>query len=118
MPSRSFPTLYLNENINIRLVGLLSARGINSIHTISVRNRQLSDLFQLEYAAQNNYIILTHNRWDYRKLHEEWTSQGKKHAGIIGIGCGEPDRLADRVARFFRDIYPTLTPPFYQVPPA
>ena len=115
--SQQLPTLYLNENIDVKLVPLLSDRGIKAIHTITVRNRKLTDEFQLEYAAKNRYIILTHNRWDYRKIHEDWIRKGKKHSGIIGIGTGEPDYLAKRIEKFFRDVFPALTPPFYQIPP-
>ena len=111
------PVLYLNENIDIRLVGLLSSRGIQAIHTITVGNRNVADEFQMNYAASHDYIVLTHNRWDFRKLHEKWVKQGKHHAGIIVIGNGEPEFLADRIQRFFQEKYPSLTPPFCESPP-
>ena len=55
-------TLYLNENVAIRLVALLSQRGIEAVHTLNVGNRGVSDEAQLEYAAKQGYILLTHNR--------------------------------------------------------
>ncbi len=112
-----FPTLYLNENINIALINELSRFGIKAIHTIRVGNRSISDESQLKYATKNNYIVLTHNRWDFRKLHEEWLKKNKYHPGIIGIGPGETQYLVKRIKKFLEEIYPSLTPPFYAVPP-
>ena len=112
-----YPTLYLNENIDPVLVKILSAFGINAVHTLHVGNKQVSDEFQLVYSAQHNYIVLTHNRWDFRKLHQEWIKNNKYHPGIIVIGTGEPEYLSKRVVKFFKEKYPYLTPPFCEVPP-
>lgn len=118
MESRLQPTLYLNENIDVNLEHLLASCGIRSVHTLQVGHQSVSDEFQLDYAARNDYIVLTHNRWDFRRLHERWLKRGKKHAGIIVIGNGEPETLAERIQRFFQEKYPHLTPPFCESPPA
>ena len=112
-----YPTLYLNENINPALGKILSALGIHSVHTLQVGNKQVSDDFQLAYAAEHNYIVLTHNRWDFRKLHEEWMKRKKYHSGIIVIGNGELEHLSKRIVKFFKEKYPYITPPFCEVPP-
>lgn len=118
MPLQFPPTLYLNENIDIRLVDLLSSRGVRAIHTIHAGNQSVSDEFQLKYAAENNYVVLTHNRWDFRKLHEAWLKRGRRHSGIIVIGNGEPEVLAVRIQRFLQEKYPHLQPSFCESPPA
>ena len=110
-------TLYLNENVAVGLVALLSQRGIRAVHTLNVGNRGVSDEAQLEYAASLGYILLTHNRRHFRRLHNVWVGSGKKHAGIIVVGYAEPERLAERVRLFFEQVYPTATPPFCISPP-
>ncbi len=111
------PTLYLNENIPIRLTTLLASFGINAVHTIAAGNQGVSDEAQLLYAATNNYILLTHNRRHFRQLHDHWLESGRTHSGIIVTRPSEPERLAHRLKRFFEEVYPTIQPPFCVSPP-
>ena len=117
MSSEDLPTLYLNENIAVQIADRLKEFNINSIHTICVGNVGVSDEVQLEYAATNNYILVTHNRKDFRKLHSEWQAKGKRHAGIIVLGCNKIDIIANRLKKFFDSAYSTITPPFCVSPP-
>ncbi len=110
-------TLYLNENVAVRLVTLLSQQEIQAVHTLSVGNRGVSDEVQLEYAASRGYILLTHNRRHFRRLHNIWIQHGRKHAGIIVVSYAEPERLAERIRLFFEKVYPTTAPPFCLSPP-
>lgn len=112
------PTLYLNENIPVRLVDILLLNGIKAIHTVNMGNQGASDEFQLEYAANQKYMLVSHNRRDFRRLHTKWMCEGRFHYGILVMGHGEPEYLAERIGRFFDNIYPTLTPPFCASPPA
>jgi len=111
------PTLYLNENIAVRLVDLLSQKGIKAVHTLHVGNQGVSDEAQLEYAAANNYVMLTHNRRHFRRLHNRWIQKQKNHAGIVVIKCAEPDNLAERIHTFCDQMYPNLSAPFCVAPP-
>lgn len=110
-------TLYLNENVAIRLIALLSRRGIRATHTLSVGNQGASDEQQLDYATRKGYILLTHNRRHFRQLHQAWLAEGRKHTGIIVVGYADPERLAERIGLFFELIYPTISPPFCLSPP-
>ena len=112
-----YPILYLNENIPVRLVDILSSMGIPSVHTVYVGNQGVSDETQLEYASDNGYIMVTHNRYDFRLLHKRWIRQGKVHSGILVMSHGEPEYLAYRLDRFFDEIYPFVKRPFCLVPP-
>ncbi|MBI4055560.1 MAG: DUF5615 family PIN-like protein [Elusimicrobia bacterium] len=110
--------LYLNENVAVRLVTLLKSRQIDAVHTLQVHPPGLSDLAQLEYAAYKGYVLLTHNRRHFRRLHNQWLHERKAHAGIVVVKHDSPERLADRLVRFLTDVYPSLTPPFCTSPPA
>ncbi len=111
------PAFYLNENIAIRLADLLSQKDIKSVHTLRVGNQGASDEAQLEYAATNNYVLLTHNRRHFRRLHNRWVQNQKSHAGIVIVRCAEPDNLAERIHAFCDQMYPGLTSPFCVAPP-
>lgn len=117
MLQKKLPKLYLNENIPVRLVNLLKDNGISAIHTLFVNNRSVSDEFQLQYAAERHYVLITHNRKHFRRLHNRWIQERKHHAGILVMRHDEPERLADRIKRFFEQKYFTITPPFCESPP-
>ncbi|NQS89174.1 DUF5615 family PIN-like protein [Patescibacteria group bacterium] len=117
MLNDKIPTLYLNENVPIRLVDILSHNGITAIHTVSISNQGASDEFQLEYAANQKYMLVSHNRRHFRRLHTKWMREGRLHHGILVMSHGEPEYLAERIGHFFDDIYPTLTLPFCVSPP-
>jgi predicted nuclease of predicted toxin-antitoxin system len=118
MPQISPPKLYLNENVAIRLVLLLKEFGIEAIHTLDVGNQGQTDEFQLQYAANRNYILVTHNRKDFRQLHNHWLREGKSHSGILVMRYNEPEQLADRIKRFLEVRYATIVVPFCESPPA
>lgn len=118
MLNNRLPILYLNENIPMRLVDILTLNGINAFHTISIGNQGASDEFQLEYATQQKYILVSHNRRDFRRLHTRWLRENRFHYGIIVVRHGEPEYLAERILRFFAEIYSSLIPPFCVSPPA
>jgi len=112
------PILDLNENIPIRLVHILSRNGIAAIHTVDVSNQGATDESQLEYAANQKYILVSHDRSDFRELHARWVREGRVHNGILVMNHSEPEYLAERIGRFLDYVYPTLTAPFCISPPA
>ena len=81
-------------------------------------NQGISDEAQLQYAVKKGYILVTHNRKDFRKLHKKWIEEKRYHHGIIVMKHDEPERLAMRIKLFFEKMYQTLTPPFCVSPPS
>ncbi len=112
------PTLYLNENVPIKLVDLLANLGIKAIHTLTAGNKGVTDETQLRYAAERRYVLVTHNRKDFRHLHRAWVEERKNHFGILVMSHGEPAYLAKRIQRFFETRYQVVDFPFCEVPPA
>jgi len=117
MKNESKYLFYLNENIPLRLVDLLSKEKIYALHTIEAGNQGATDEFQLEFATNNGLILVTHNRKDFRKLHKIWLNKGKFHNGIIVMNHAEPEILALRIKLFLKQDFPRLKPPFCISPP-
>ena len=117
MNHEKVPTLYLNENISIRLLFELQKFNIPAVHTIQAGNRGISDMQQLKFACQNNYVLVTHNRNHFRRLHYEWKSLGEKHPGILLVKFGDVDIIAKRIEKFIRIIYPNVEESFCLSPP-
>jgi len=117
MPEAILPCFYLNENIHVQLVALLKSIGIESIHTYQANNKEASDEFQLQYAAERGLILVTHNKRHFTRLHTRWVKNGKKHRGILIMKQDEPENLLKRIRLFLDQEYHKLTPPFCVPPP-
>ena len=70
---------YADENIRIQMVQEMRAKGLDVQTSPEANNDGITDPEQLDYATSQNRIILTDNRRDFIKLHNE----GKEHAGIF-----------------------------------
>ncbi len=85
---------YLDEDVPVTLSAILAANGHPSITTVQAGNLHVWDAAQLLYAADNQRILVTHNRGDYRALHEGWVHWSSRwhtqqpHGGILILGKG------------------------------
>ena len=70
---------YADENIRIQMVQEMRAKGLDVQTSPEANNDGITDPEQLDYATSQNRIILTDNRRDFIKLHNE----GKEHSGIF-----------------------------------
>ena len=80
--------LYSNENFPIPVVDVLRSLG-HDVVTIQERgeaNKAVADPNVLEYASSENRAVLTLNRKDFIRLHNEQS----EHAGII-VCTVDPD---------------------------
>jgi predicted nuclease of predicted toxin-antitoxin system len=78
-----FLRLYLDRHIKKQLAVDLRQRGFDALTTEEVGRDTAPDEDQLAFAANENRAILTFNIRDFAPLHEQWTTAGKPHAGII-----------------------------------
>ena len=49
----------------------------------SVGRARMTDLQQLEFAADRGLVLYTFNVSDFYRLHTEWVAVGREHAGMI-----------------------------------
>lgn len=76
--------LYLDEDAQrTDLIQALRARQVD-IETVSESHLLgQDDAFLLDYATSQERVIFTFNRGDFSRLHAEWLSSERHHAGII-----------------------------------
>ena len=74
-------SLYANENFPLQVVDALRALGhdVLTTHESGRDNQAIDDTEVLAFATENNRALLTINRRDFIRLHE----QKVNHAGII-----------------------------------
>ncbi len=75
--------LYLDEDVDVLLAGLLTARGYDCLTTAAAGRLGSSDDEQLRFAAQESRVLITHNRTDFEDLARAWWSAQRDHAGIV-----------------------------------
>lgn len=76
--------LYFDEDAMARaVVQGLRARGIDVLTTRDAGMSEEDDDPQLEYAAAQGRVLYTFNVGHFCRLHSEYLTQGKNHAGII-----------------------------------
>jgi hypothetical protein len=75
--------LYLDEDVDILLADLLTARGFVCLTTLQAGHSGWSDEAHLEYSFQETRILISHNRTDFEQLAFRWWSLQKEHAGIV-----------------------------------
>lgn len=85
--------LYLDEDVHEDISWKLREKGhdVQTSNEAGNSNKRNSDSYQLNYATENNRVIITNNRRDFNKEHIE--SSG--HKGVIS---GNHDKNLDRFA--------------------
>lgn len=90
-------TLYADECVEPDLVQALRALGYRVVASRGVGHagRSVQDPEVLHYAAEHGLVVLTHNRWDFGKLHRT----GFAHAGMVA--CRGSRDASDMAARLY-----------------
>ena len=76
--------IYVDENIDYRVVKGLKRRGVDIITVQETLNLAKSDEKQLEYAKSIDALFFTHDD-DLLKIAKRWKNVGKTHNGIIFV---------------------------------
>ena len=78
--------LYVDEDAGGNAVlEALRVRGIDILTTIDAERLGSDDPSQLEFSSSIGRAIYTFNVGDFAKLHNDYLSQNRTHAGIIAI---------------------------------
>jgi predicted nuclease of predicted toxin-antitoxin system len=76
--------LYFDEDaMHSRLVTALRSRGVTVLTVMDAGLTEKSDEEQLPFATERECVLYTFNVSDFFRLHSQWISEGRKHAGII-----------------------------------
>lgn len=57
--------------------------GYDAVNVQERGQRGKSDEEQLEYAVDDNRILVTFNMRDFYRIHNEWLEAGRPHRGIL-----------------------------------
>ena len=80
----SAPPILLDEDVSRwALLHALRSRGLDVTSIVELNNESLDDDEVLELAVRNGRVLVTFNVRDFCRLHQEYLSAGRDHAGII-----------------------------------
>ena len=102
--SQLFINTFLDEDVNILVAEIVRSRGFSIITTSKVKRKGKSDDEQLEFAVENEYTILTHNRIDFESLAQNYFALNKNHYGIIIAARHSPQEIARRLLLILNNI--------------
>jgi hypothetical protein len=95
--SSLFIELYLDEDVSVVIADLVRARGFTVLTTRDAGRLSSSDREPLDYAIEQQKTLLTHNRYDFERLAQEYFAAGKSHCGIIIAVRRSPYETARRL---------------------
>ena len=81
--SHNHPKLYLNEHFSPRLAGQLRKYGFDATSSQEANMLSEDDQQQLSHAVSEQRAVVTFNFRDFVFLHEQYTSDGREHWGIV-----------------------------------
>lgn len=91
-------SIYLDDcSDDDRLINILRRAGYVVISPRDAGTLGWDDADHLQYAAQRDYALLTHNPQDFQDLHNVWQAQGRRHSGILLV-YQDNDLLKDMTA--------------------
>ena len=95
-------SLYCDEDSQDHLlVAALRNRGIDVLTAHEADMLGEDDEQQLEYAAEQRRVIYSFNVGDFCRLHSEWLTEGRSHAGIF-VGDQQEYSVGEQMRRLIR----------------
>ena len=74
---------FTDEDVHHAVAARLREAGFDAISTPEAGRLNAKDESQLEWAASEDRVLVTHNVSDFARLHYESISTGQHHAGIV-----------------------------------
>ena len=80
---RLFASFYFDEDVSVIVAKIIRSHGFRVICASEVKRCGKTDEEQLQYAAKNNHILVTHNIRGFITIHRDSLKRSSPHSGII-----------------------------------
>ena len=104
----SAPPAYLDECIDRPVVEALRRRGFDILTAVESGLGEEPDDVQVAHAARVGRVLVTYNRWDFRRLHAAYQLSGRSHGGIVILPQSPPVHRRQMRAALLLDWLGTL----------
>ncbi|MGR3317865.1 MAG: DUF5615 family PIN-like protein [Candidatus Anammoxibacter sp.] len=85
--------LYLDEDVHKRIGSAIRLKGYNAVSAHEVKNWNISDVEQLEYAISREMTIFTFNTADFINIHNQYSRKGRNHFRHIAFKANPIKRI-------------------------
>jgi uncharacterized protein DUF5615 len=86
------PPAYLDECIDRPVAEALRKWGFDVLTALEAGQAEKLDEDQLQFALSRGRVLITYDRFDFRRLHATYMSTGRQHGGIVAIPQVPPVR--------------------------
>ena len=94
--------IYIDEDaMDSDLVAALRSRGVTVITALDAGLVEKPDEEQLAFATERECVLYTFNVSDFYRLHTQWISAGREHAGMI-LAPQQQFSVGDQLRRILR----------------
>lgn len=91
----------MDTHISKQVTTQLREHGVSAIRCEEVGLSEADDETHLQYAAENQYILVTKDR-GFRDRHFKWLAEGKEHSGIFFFKGGHQASIG-QIVNFCRE---------------
>lgn len=102
--SELFIGIYTDEDVNVLVTELVRSQNFRALSVNQVNRKGKSDADQLDFATENGYAILTHNRRDFEELAREYFINQRTHGGIIISVQRPPRKIVEKLFEVLDDL--------------
>ena len=92
----------LDENVHPKVAEAAWEHDLDVASVVDLRRRGRGDREQLEYAAEQERVLVTRNRGDYLHWTREFYHAGRPHRGVLFVDDGLPNDQPEMIARALR----------------
>jgi len=83
----------------MRIAEIARGHGLDVISALELGHRGLSDLWQLEFATQEERCMVTRDGRDFRRLYVSFLERNQAHGGILIVPRSLPSEYFSRIAQ-------------------
>jgi len=90
---------YLDEHFSPRIAEIARGLGLDVVSALELGNRGLPDLWQLDFATQEDRCMVTKDRRHFRRLHLSFLERNQPHSGILIVLKSLPSEYFTGIAQ-------------------
>jgi predicted nuclease of predicted toxin-antitoxin system len=90
---------YLDEHFSPRIAEIARGHGLDVVSALELGHRGLPDLWQLEFATQEDRCMVTRDRGDFNRLYVSFLERNQPHSGILLVPRSLPSEYFSRIAQ-------------------